>query len=136
MSNILRYVDAVGFTVFTAYVVWRHDYGARFFVGMAIAGVGIALWAMARIQLGSSFAVKAEAKKLVTNGLYSKIRNPVYLFGGIGYAGLIIALGNWILLGVFLLLYTYQIPRIKKEERVLEEAFGDEYRRYKASTWF
>jgi protein-S-isoprenylcysteine O-methyltransferase Ste14 len=136
MSNILRYIDAVGFAVFTTYVIWRHDFGARFFVGMAIAAVGIALWALARIQLGSSFAVTAQAKKLVTNGLYSKIRNPVYLFGGIGYVGLIIALGNWILLGVFLLFYTYQIPRIKKEERVLEQAFGDEYRRYKASTWF
>ncbi len=136
MNNILRYVDAVGFTVFIAIVISRHDYGARFFIGMAIATAGIALWALARIQLGSSFAVTAQAKKLVTTGLYSKIRNPVYLFGGIGYVGLFIALGNWTWLGVFLLLYTYQIPRIKNEERVLEEAFGDEYRRYKASTWF
>jgi protein-S-isoprenylcysteine O-methyltransferase Ste14 len=136
MNNILRYVDAVGFTVFIALVISRHDYGARFFIGMAIATVGIALWATARIQLGSSFAVTAQAKKLVTNGLYSKIRNPVYLFGGIGYVGLFIASGNWPWLGAFLLFYTYQIPRAKKEERVLEEAFGDEYRRYKASTWF
>lgn len=136
MNNILRYVDAVGFTVFIVLVISRHDYGGRFFVGMAIAVVGIGLWATARIQLGSSFAVTAQAKKLVTHGLYSKIRNPVYLFGGIGYVGLFIAWGSWRWLGVFLLFYTYQIPRIKKEERVLEEAFGDEYRRYRASTWF
>jgi protein-S-isoprenylcysteine O-methyltransferase Ste14 len=136
MSNVLRYIDAVIFTAFAAFVVSRRDYGLRFFIGMAIAAVGIALWALARIQLGSSFAVKAEAKKLVTTGLYSKIRNPVYLFGGIGYVGLFVALGSWTTLGVFLLLYTYQIPRIKKEERVLEQAFGDDYRRYKASTWF
>jgi protein-S-isoprenylcysteine O-methyltransferase Ste14 len=136
MNNILRYVDAVAFATFIAFLISRHDYGARFFIGMAIATVGIALWVLARIQLGSSFAVTAQAKKLVTTGLYSKIRNPIYLFGGIGYVGLFVALGNWTWLGVFLLLYTYQIPRIKKEERVLEEAFGDEYRQYKASTWF
>ena len=136
MNTALRYVDAIMLTAFAAFVISRHDYGVRFFVGMAIAAVGISLWGLARIQLGSSFAVKAEAKKLVKNGLYSKIRNPVYLFGGIGYVGLFIALGNWTVLGVFLLFYTYQIARIKKEERVLEDAFGDEYRRYKASTWF
>jgi protein-S-isoprenylcysteine O-methyltransferase Ste14 len=136
MSNVLRYIDAIGFAGVAAFVISRHDYGVRFFVGMTIAAVGIALWALARIQLGSSFAVKAEAKKLVTNGLYSKIRNPVYLFGGMGYVGFVIALGNWIVLGVFLIVNLFQIARIKNEERVLEQAFGDEYRRYKASTWF
>jgi protein-S-isoprenylcysteine O-methyltransferase Ste14 len=29
-----------------------------------------------------------------------------------------------------------QLIRARKEERVLEEAFGEEYRAYKRSTWF
>jgi protein-S-isoprenylcysteine O-methyltransferase Ste14 len=29
-----------------------------------------------------------------------------------------------------------QIIRARAESRVLEEHFGDEYRRYRASTWF
>ncbi|HEV2182685.1 MAG TPA: isoprenylcysteine carboxylmethyltransferase family protein [Candidatus Acidoferrales bacterium] len=137
LNQAARYIDAVLFAVFGAFVISRRDYGARFAIGMAIAVFGIALWAVARVQLGSSFAVTAQAKKLVTTGLYSRIRNPVYFFGGTGYLGLFIAVGNWPALAIFFLLFfSYQIPRVKKEQKVLEQAFGDEYRRYKASTWF
>jgi protein-S-isoprenylcysteine O-methyltransferase Ste14 len=136
LSAALRYIDASIFTAFTAFVIAQRDYGVRFQIGMSIAALGITLWAVARIQLGSSFAITAQAKKLVTTGLYSKIRNPIYVFGGIGYVGLFIALGNWPALALFLVLYSYQIARVKKEARVLEQAFGEQYRRYQARTWF
>jgi protein-S-isoprenylcysteine O-methyltransferase Ste14 len=104
---------------------------------MAVGAFGIALWGLARRELGSSFAVRAEAKKLVTTGLYSKFRNPVYVFGGMGYLGLFIALGNWTAVAALVVIYVlYQSARIRREERVLEDAFGEEYRRYKARTWF
>ena len=37
---------------------------------------------------------------------------------------------------IFVLMNLSQYFRIRREERVLSEAFGDEYRAYKASTWF
>ena len=128
----------LGFGAYVSYYLQsRGLWNIRSVIGMGMAVVGIALWLLARIQLGKSFAVRAEAKALVTTGLYSKFRNPVYYFGGMIYLGYLIALGNWILLLVYLIFYsTFQLLRIKKEERVLEEAFGEEYRRYKASTWF
>jgi len=104
--------------------------------GMAIAAAGFALWLTARLQLGKSFAVRPQARALVTNGLYSKFRNPIYLFGGLAYGGLLIAWGNVIPLAFFLHVYPfYQYLRVRTESEVLEKAFGDEYRRYKASTW-
>jgi protein-S-isoprenylcysteine O-methyltransferase Ste14 len=136
LNAFFRYIDAFIFTAFTIFVVWQRDYGARFWIGMAIAAAGISLWALARVQLGSSFSVTPQARRLVTTGLYSKFRNPIYLFGGIGYLGLFIALGNWVALALFVVLYSYQIPRVKREEKVLEAAFGERYRRYRASTWF
>lgn len=136
LSGVVRNMDAVFIAAFTAFVVAQRDYGVRFWIGMTIAAMGIFLWALARVQLGSSFSVSAQARRLVTTGLYSKFRNPIYLFGGIGYVGLFIALGNWIVLAAFLALYTFQIGRVKREEKVLEAAFGDEYRRYRARTWF
>ena len=136
LSGLVRYMDAVILTFFAALVISRGDYRLRFWIGITLAAVGISLWALARIQLGSSFSVGAQARRLVTAGLYSKFRNPIYLFGGIGYLGLLIALGNWIVLALFLVFNSCQIPRIRKEEKVLEAAFGESYRRYKAMTWF
>lgn len=113
---------------------WAWD--ARHVAGMAIAALGFALWFTARLQLGASFAVSARAKALVTTGLYSKFRNPIYLFGGMAYGGLFIAWGNvYALLFFFTVCPVYQFLRARRESQVLEKAFGEEYLRYKASTW-
>ncbi|HTV60513.1 MAG TPA: isoprenylcysteine carboxylmethyltransferase family protein [Verrucomicrobiae bacterium] len=132
---ILKYGDLVMFSGFGWLVVGYGQRGLRWEIGLVVAAVGFVFWAVARLQLGKSFAVTAQAKDLVTTGIYSKIRHPVYIFGGLGYLGLFIAWGNWILTIVFVALQSMQIRRMRKEEKVLEEAFGDEYRQYKARTW-
>ncbi len=89
-----------------------------------------------RLQLGKSFAVRPKARALVTTGLDSKFRNPIYLFRGMAFAGVFIAWGKVIPLVAFFLLYpSYQFLRARKEAEVLEKAFGDEFRRNKASRW-
>jgi len=91
---------------------------------------------MARYQLGRSFAVKAEARQLVTHGLYSKIRNPIYVFGTILIAGFVILIRRpmgWLFLLIVIVL---QMIRAHREARVLEAAFGDSYRDYRRKTWF
>jgi protein-S-isoprenylcysteine O-methyltransferase Ste14 len=105
-------------------------------VSLAVMVVAFCLFAAARIQLGASFSVAAKAKHLVTGGLYSRIRNPIYVFGGLLLAALLVYIGRPVLLLVFVVLIPMQIVRARKESRVLEEAFGDEYRAYKARTWF
>jgi protein-S-isoprenylcysteine O-methyltransferase Ste14 len=50
--------------------------------------------------------------------------------------GMAMVLENWILLAIVAVLVPVQIARAKKEEQVLREAFGEEYVRYKAGTWF
>lgn len=103
--------------------------------GAALAAVSIALLVTARLQLGAAFSVTAKASKLVTAGLYSRIRNPIYVFGALAMVGAAIVLENWILLAVVVLLVPLQRYRARKEEAVLAEAFGEEYARYKAGTW-
>ena len=105
-------------------------------VGVGLLIIGFFLWTVARFQLGKSLAVTAQAKKLVTSGLYSKIRNPIYVFGSCTIIGLILTVGRPIWLLVFVAIMPLQIWRTRKESAVLEAAFGEEYRNYRASTWF
>ena len=104
--------------------------------GGVLAGFSIAMLVVARLQLGASFSVKAKAKKLVTTGLYAKIRNPIYIFGELFLVGVAMVLENWVLLLILAALVPVQIVRARKEAQVLREAFGEEYERYKAGTWF
>jgi protein-S-isoprenylcysteine O-methyltransferase Ste14 len=105
-------------------------------VGLCLLVAGFVLWTIARFQLGKSFTVSAQAKQLITSGLYSKIRNPVYVFGSCVLAGLILLLGRPMWLLIFVVLIPLQIWRARKESQVLKAKFGEEYRRYRAATWF
>jgi len=106
------------------------------FAGAVVAAVGMVLLLIARIQLGRSFAVTAQARQLVTTGLYSRIRNPIYLFSALFVAGVIVGAGRPMLLLILLVLVPVQIMRARREEQVLGAAFGEQYARYKAQTWF
>lgn len=108
----------------------------RQIASMAVAVPAFCLWALARLQLGKSFSISAQAKGLVTHGLYSKIQNPVYVFGGIFIAAVIVFIGRPLWLLVFLILVPVQMMRIRAERRVLEAKFGDAYREYRKRTWF
>src|SRR5215469_6577925 len=105
-------------------------------VGLCLGVAGFILWSIARFQLGSSFAVTARARHLVTHGLYSRLRNPIYVFGSFVIAGGILFVQRPVLLLIFVVLIPLQVWRAGKEAKVLEEKFGDEYRKYRAQTWF
>jgi protein-S-isoprenylcysteine O-methyltransferase Ste14 len=112
------------------------DWSTAKVIGAVIAGISFPLFVLARWQLGGSFSVKAKASRLVTTGLYSRIRNPIYLFGGLFTVGLSLFLSPWGPLVVALVIVPLQVARSRREERVLAEAFGEEYERYKSKTWF
>lgn len=105
-------------------------------IGLAIAAPALLLLVVARLQLGGAFSVRAKASNLVTTGLYSRIRNPIYVFGGLFIAGMIIWSDKLWLLLIFLVLIPMQIIRSQKEASVLEAKFGPAYLEYKQKTWF
>lgn len=114
----------------------KTPWNAQRYVGTALAIIGVTCIVIARRNLGKSFAVKPEAHALVTRGVYSKIRNPIYFFGAVMLVGLCLVLQKpalWLLLPVLIIA---QMIRAKKEARVLEAAFGEEYREYRRRTWF
>jgi protein-S-isoprenylcysteine O-methyltransferase Ste14 len=103
--------------------------------GAVIALASLSLIVIARIQLGRSFSVRAKATRLVTTGLYARIRNPIYIFGCFIFLGLAMFLPAWWLLLLLILVIPMQIVRSRREAAVLEATFGDEYRRYRRQTW-
>lgn len=103
--------------------------------GFVLFVVAFALLTWARATLGNSFSVTPQAKVLVTRGLYSKVRHPVYVFGILFLIGLALYAGYpWVILPL-LLLVPVQVIRARAEEKVLIEKFGDEYLQYKKTTW-
>src|SRR5208337_315051 len=91
-------------------------------LGTALLLAGVAGIALARYQLGKSFTIKAEAHQLVTHGIYSKIRNPIYVFGTVLMAGFVLVARRqelWLLVPVIIVVQTV---RARREARVLEGA--------------
>ena len=94
-----------------AYVCWSNTpahWTPLRLVGLCLAAIGFTLW----------------------------FHNPVYYFGALTIAGLIVAFSRPVWLLIFVFVIPLQIWRIGKERRVLEAAFGEEYRAYRAKTWF
>ena len=104
---------------------------AKFTLLLAVQSCA-ALLLLARHQLGKSFSATPQARALVTHGLYSKIRNPMYVFSALLLLGLLITYRKPYSFLLFAMLLPVQILRARQEARVLEAKFGDAYR----ETWF
>jgi len=135
----LRPVDSVMFLFYLVLLALgivadvRH---AIWFVSLALSVVCAVLWFVARRQLGVAFSVRPQARQLVTTGLYAKLRHPIYVFGTMAFLLVLLALYGWQALTIWAILIPVQVTRARREERVLAEAFGAEYERYRSSTWF
>jgi protein-S-isoprenylcysteine O-methyltransferase Ste14 len=104
--------------------------------GLVLTLAGLSLITLARLQLGDSFSIEPRATALVTRGLYARIRNPVYVFGLVLFAGILLYIDRPRFLPVLIPLGILQAVRARREAKVLEERFGDAYRAYRARTWF
>lgn len=106
-------------------------------VGVTLIVVGITLVILAR----RAFAQHAQptdpgrpTSTLVTTGVFSVSRNPLYLGGVCVLVGLALALNlPWVLVLLLPALIACQSVLIAPEERYLAAKFGAEYRMYTAS---
>lgn len=135
-ANIITLIVIVlGMILLT--VRYAHEPWTAMRIAAVILGLpSLVLLILARIELGGAFSVRPKAQALVTHGLYSRIRNPIYFFGALTVVALFLYIRQPLGISLLAVLVPLQIYRARQEEKVLETRFGEEYRQYKASTWF
>jgi protein-S-isoprenylcysteine O-methyltransferase Ste14 len=84
-KNILTLIIGLTWILFLIMRYGSHEWNATQGAGVAIGLPSLALPVLARMELGSA---RAKAQTLVTPGLYARIRNPIYVYGGLGAEGL------------------------------------------------
>ncbi|MBA8880611.1 protein-S-isoprenylcysteine O-methyltransferase [Phyllobacterium myrsinacearum] len=108
-------------------------------LGVLTGLVALALFRLTHKALGQMWSVSLQLKqdhKLITTGIYKRLRHPMYSAFWLMALTQALLLPNYIaglsgLAGFGFLFFL----RIGAEERMMEEAFGEDYRRYRASTW-
>lgn len=94
------------------------------------------LWLIARIQLGTFLTFRPKAHEtLVTTGIYSKFKHPIYYFGTLTLISFIFLIEKYLFLLILLILIPIQIYRAIKETKVLKEKFDDIYIDYLKQVW-
>lgn len=86
------------------------------------------------VDLGRNWSAKLEIhseQKLVTNGVYSRVRHPMYLALWIAVIAQPLLIHNWVagflVVPVFLVMY---LSRMKHEEAMMQRQFGKDYADY------
>ena len=122
----------------TAIVVslWNNPWTVSKILGFVLLVPAFILLTTARLNLGNAFSQRPQATHLVTTGLYSRIRNPIYIFSTVGLAGLILYMNKPLFLPVLLPLIGMQVWRARAESWLLAAKFDEDYRRYREQTWF
>jgi len=135
----LGWIDVLSYLAYLALAALAVMYGPRdalWYAGLILSAVCAVVWFVARWQLGPAFSVGAEARRLVTTGLYSRLRHPIYVFGTMAFLFSLLALQGWRALVSWVVVILIQVARARREDRVLAEAFGTEYAAYRSGTWF
>ena len=95
--------------------------------------LGTTMAILAVLDLGRSMSIMPEARRLVTGGLYGRIRHPLYLAEEIAVLGFCLQFRTWQAAPILVVHLYFQIRRMDWEEGILATAFPG-YAAYKQRT--
>jgi protein-S-isoprenylcysteine O-methyltransferase Ste14 len=111
---------------------------AQAWLGAVVAVAALIMFRLTHRALGRNWSVSLEVReshKLVTEGVYRKIRHPMYTAFWLWAVAQALLLPNWIAgLSGLVGFGTLYFLRVGQEERLMIAAFGDAYRAYMERT--
>ena len=118
----------------TNIIILESFFSIVYYSGVGLICCGLIIRWIAILTLKKAFTVDVSISKdqtLVKSGIYTYIRHPSYLGSLLSFLGLGIVFNNWITFAViFIPILISFLYRISIEEKVLIEAFGNQYREY------
>lgn len=125
---------AFGFPRFADYPLQR----PLLALGLVTAAAALVMFHLTHKALGRNWSVSLQLKddhKLITHGVYARIRHPMYTAFWLWAIAQALLLPNWIAgLAGILGFGTLYLLRVGPEERLMIDQFGDEYRDYMRRT--
>lgn len=111
---------------------------AQIAIGIAVAILALVMFRLTHQALGRFWSVSLDIRdghKLVTEGIYARLRHPMYSAFWLMALGQALLVPNWVaglagLVGFGFLFFL----RIGPEERMMEDKFGQDYVSYKSRT--
>lgn len=105
--------------------------------GFVLGLVSLVGWTWTQVELGKHWSAQLQLRAehhLVTSGPYSRVRHPLYT-SMLGWAvGLALVTANWVFVFMVALTVAMMVSRTPKEEQMMIDEFGDEYRDYMRRT--
>jgi protein-S-isoprenylcysteine O-methyltransferase Ste14 len=125
----------------TSPVFWFAEYALA--IGPLVGGVmclviGLWLFYRSHADLGTNWSITLEVREqhqLITQGVYRRIRHPMYLALTLYSIGQALIIPNWVAGPSNLIAFAILCAlRVRAEEKMMVEEFGDEYAAYSART--
>lgn len=106
---------------------------AGFFLSIA----GLIFWIGTQLALDKEWSPQLQLQsghRLVTTGTYARIRHPLYTAMAVWAAGFALVTANWIFIAFAVLTPILFFLRVPREEKMMLDQFGEEYRKYMKRT--
>lgn len=106
-------------------------------IGLSISIFGAIIACASRYTLGKNWSLSVQRKEnhqLIHDGIYKIVRHPIYTGLLLLFIGNAIIVGDYRAIIAVLIVFVSLWLKLKKEEKLLIETFGIEYKEYKNQT--
>jgi len=128
LAGVLQWLAPLG-------LIASLDTPMRLAIGLIVAGAGLLTTSAGRralLRSGTNINPSQPTTTLVTDGVFEHTRNPLYVGVSVALCGLaLIFCLDWVFLLIVPSCVLLHFAVVRREERYLEQKFGDAYRRYR-----